>query len=202
MPKTHTEQLEALRAREVKERQAQREADRQALNGRTAAEQAEQAVIRAHAGDGNVGAAEAALDKAEQQARNAALAARGAELRVDQAQGEIRTYHGTHSDDLIREASHAATEPGEKMLRGVALILEGDAEWNHQAQAIGQHLIAAGHRPNENQPASHELAEVARVLKGFGGKVTPPLPHNQGIDLRRQEEETARRFRAERESVR
>jgi hypothetical protein len=182
----------------VKERQAQRDADRQALNARTAAEQAEQAVIRAHAGDGNVKAAEKALDTAEQQARNAALAARGAALRVEQAQAEIRTYHGTHSQDLIREAAPDATGPGDKMLEGVRLILEGDAEWNHQAQVIGQHLIAAGHRPNENQPSTHELAEIARTLKQFAGKVTPPLPHNQAIDLRAREEETARRWKAER----
>jgi hypothetical protein len=36
------------------------------------------------------------------------------------------------------------------------------------------------------------------VLKQFAGKVTPPLPHNQGIDLRASEEETARRWKAER----
>jgi hypothetical protein len=114
------------------------------------------------------------------------------------AQAEIRTYHGTNSAALIREAAPDATGPGDKMLEGVRLILEGDAEWNAQAQVIGQHLIAAGHRPNENQPSGHELAEIARVLKGFAGKVTPPLPHNRGIDLRRQEEETARRWKAER----
>jgi hypothetical protein len=138
------------------------------------------------------------LDKAEAQARNAALAARGAELRVEQAKAEIRTYHATNSEGLIAEAAPAAGEPGSKMLEGVRLILEGDAEWNAQAQAIGQHLIAAGHRPNGNQPASHELAEIARMLKQFGGKVTPPLPHNQAIDIQRQEEETARKWKAER----
>ena len=52
-----------------------------------------------------------------------------------------------------------------------------------------QQLIAAGHRPNENQPSGHELAEVARVLKGFGGKA--PLPHNHGIPAAREEEAPA-----------
>ena len=180
-----------------KERQAHREADRQALNARTAAEQAEQAVIRAHAGGGNVNAAEAALDKAEAQARNASLAARGGSVAGRSGPGRHQAVPGGELRGPDRERrAQAATEPGNKMLRWVSpCFLEGDAEWNHQAQAIGQHLIAAGHRPNENQPAGHELAEVARVLKGFGGKVTPPLPHNHGIDLRRQEEETARGYK-------
>ena len=57
------------------------------------------------------------------------------------------------------------------------------------------HLRAAGHQPTANMRDSHELAEVVRLLARFDGKLSPPLPHGQGLGLREQEEETARRFR-------
>jgi hypothetical protein len=70
---------------------------------------------------------------------------------------------------------------------GVRLLLEGDALWKAQAHAIGEHLIAAGHRPTDNQAENHELAEIARQLRSFAGTITSPLPHGRAIQHRGRE---------------
>jgi hypothetical protein len=46
-------------------------------------------------------------------------------------------------------------------------------------------------------PEHHELHEVVRLLRGFDGKVTPPLPHWRAMQVRAQDEATKARLKAE-----
>ncbi len=197
-PQTATERLAELRHQEQKAKTAHNQAEREALLARNAAEQAEAEVVRAHAGHGNLDAAEQALADAEANARTAGLRAQGAQLHHQETQAELRQWHGSHYSDLIAEAETAAAVPCERMLEGVRLVLEGDALWKAQAQEIDGHLKAAGHQPRENMRAEHELAEIARALSKFSGAVSPPLPHGHGMAVRRRDDETARQMREDR----
>ena len=196
---TVTDQLENLSGRVVTEKQALREAELKANAAKVAAEQAEQAVIRAHAGDGNLAAAQKALTKAEQNDRDLDLARQGAVLRVEKADQERRQFHATNSEALLAELERTATSPGDKMAEGRRLILEGAAEWTALSQRVNDHLIAGGVQPAGNAPAEHELHEVARVLRGVGDQITSPMPHGRHQAFVEQNERVARAWKAERD---
>jgi hypothetical protein len=200
-PHTATERLAQLREQEQKAKAASNQAEREALLARNAAEQAEQEVVRAHAGHGSLDAAEQALADAEATARTAGHKAQGAALHHQERQAELRQYHGAHYSDLIAEAEEGAARPCELMLEGVKMIVKGDALWKAQAQEIDGHLKAAGQQPRENMRDSHELAEIARVLSKFSGVVSPPLPHGRGITIRAREQETAEKLKRERQAA-
>lgn len=195
-PQTATARLAELRDHEQQAKAASAQAERAALLARNAAEQAEGEVVRAHAGHGSLDAAEKALEQAEAHARTARLKAQGAALRHEETEAELRQYHGGAYSQLVAEAVPNADGPVQKMLEGVRLILEGDAAWRLQCQEMDGHLRAAGHQPTANMRETHELAEVVRLLTRFDGKLSPPLPHGQGLALREQDEATKRRMKA------
>ena len=71
----HNDALTKLRGLEVHAKQADREAEHAALTARNEVEQAEQQVIRAHAGHGELRSAERALATAETEVRDKTLRA-------------------------------------------------------------------------------------------------------------------------------
>jgi hypothetical protein len=165
------------------------------LEARNLAEQAEQQVVRAHAGTGEVREGERALDRAERQSRNAGLAVRGAQLRLDEAKAEADRYQREHMPELIAEMEESARECLDMGRRGVELIKHFSAPWYQLAQQASEHVVAAGLQPTGNMPAEHELHQIARDLRNFDGNLTAPLPHFHHRSISEQDERTKSELR-------
>jgi hypothetical protein len=196
---THTRKLGELNDRQLKAKQANREAEAAALAARNAVEQAEQQVIRAHAGHGELRAAERALTKAEAEVKDTGLRAKGAALRLEEAQTQVRQYRGTHYRQLIEETEADARQAVEKLRNGAESIREGHAMWAQQAQVVNDLLLAGGLRAGDNMPHEHQLTEIARMLRSFDGEIVPPLPHYRALHFKEEEEQrTVARMREER----
>ena len=191
----HAGKLAELQEGQLKAKQLHRDAEAEAVAARNAVEGAEQRVVEAHAGRGELRAAERAMRKAEDEVKDKNLRARGAALRLEEAQTQVRHYMGSqpgaHRGDRARRAGSCrqAAPRGRRHPRGTR------AMWAAQAQVVNDLLNAGGLRAGDNMPHSHQLAEVARTLRSFDGTVTPPLPHYRALHFQQQDEQTKARMR-------
>ena len=191
------DQLAKLRGLELKAKQANRDAEATATAARSAVEQAKQRVVKAHAGHGELRAAERALRKARDEVEDKSLRAQGAALRLEEAQQAVRRYMGTHYRALIEETEDGARAAVEKLRSGADAIREGHAMWAQHAQLVNDRLNAGGLRAGENMPHAHELSEIARMLRSFDGELRPPLPHYRAAHFQQQDEQNKARMRQE-----
>jgi exonuclease VII small subunit len=195
--RSHTRNLADLRGRELKAKQANREAELAAQTARTELTQAEQRVVEAHAGVGELRGAQRAHVKAKDQAEDTDLRARGAQLKLKKVQAEIAGYRTENWRALIEESEPDAHQAVEQLRQGVELIREGHALWAQQAQLVNDLLNAGGLRAGDNMPHEHQLTEIARMLRSFDGEIKPPLPHYRALHFQEEEQRTAARLRQE-----
>ena len=193
----HNDQLAKLRGLELTAKQAGRAAEATATAARDAVEQAKQRVVNAHAGHGELRAAERALRKAKDEVEDKTLRAQGAALRLEEAQQAARQYMGTHYRALIEETEDDARAAVEKLRSGAEAIREGHAMWAQHAQVVNDLLIAGGLNASENMPHLHELTEIARMLRAFDGELKPPLPHYRAVHFQQADEQNKARMRQE-----
>jgi hypothetical protein len=193
----HNDQLAKLRGLEVRAKQLNREAEAAALTARNEVEQAEQRVIRAHAGHGELRAAERALSKAEAEVRDKTLRQKGAALKLAEASKAVADYRHLHWRALIEETEVDARAAVEKLRNGAEAIREGQAMWAQQAQVVSDLLLAGGLRAGDNMPHDHQLSEIARMLRSFDGEIKPPLPHYRALKFQEDERRNVAQMREE-----
>ena len=180
--KTATERLAQLREQEQKAKTASNQAEREALLARNRAEQAEQEVVKAHAGHGSLDSAEQALADAEAASPHRwATRPRAQPSTIGRSRQSYASTTAAITPELIAEAEEGAAKPCEQMLEGVRLIVEGDALWQAQAHEIDGHLKAAGQQPSENMSADPPVVRDRPhplQVRGSAVTATPARPRH------------------------
>lgn len=194
-------ELRELAAAEAAERMAARQLDAELDAARAQAQDAQGALVRAHAEGRHVTRTHKQRDTARDRLEDLLVRRDAARLRVGHAAAAVEAFEVAHARELIEEYAPDAERAIEEMRAATESLLAADREWHALAQRVGQLLGRIPHASaRRDTHAEHALAQPARELKRALASegIASPLPHWAGVELQERNSKATRLLRLRR----